>query len=552
MASLLKKFDFKGFNGGYNSFSGSRSNVKDNEIPAIPGQTQNVILDDNGSPQKRSGFTIFSAALTRNAPVTGLDVFQTGSQNSVIAASGTSWWNITAGRATAYTGKVFTANKQTTFCAATGVMFGANGADNLCYSPDGIVANEITANSLVGTYPVFYNQRIYMLSTLRDRVYYSNSYGFTNASTGGSITVSTAITGFDYANMFVTNLAATPTKQNAGFLVFEPGSGVVLTALRKDGDVLYVYSAQHGFWTITPNSTVNSDGTIAHTVSHVVSGIGAPAPRSIAKVSQNDQYFYGGDNIYSRGEVQYYQSPRVTTQSGRVQSEMRGISQTAKPNVAVQFYLNKVYVAYQTGTLFNDTIIIKDTVLNAWSTPFVGIPVSCFCDYTDSAGYRHLLAGSSDPSRPYIFELNVGTTDGGLPINASFETKSSDCGSAGLIKYAAFVDVFYQLLSGSLDCQVVGDETTVLAVYTRQQQLLGTGSNGVGSQIVGTFLVGAEFTPGSIIAATSYEGQFRIAVKYKQYRRISIKFSNPRLNEQFKVNNVVVWFKEGSINTPIK
>ena len=549
----LKKFDFQTFNGGYDSFSGSRSNVKDNEIPALPGITQNVILDDNGSPQKRNGFSIWSAPLATNQAVTGIGVFQNGPINTVIASSGTSWWNAASGTGTALTGKVFTAKKQTTFCAATGALFGANGVENLCYTTDAATITEITANTMVGTYPTFFNQRIYMLSTqYPDRVYYSNAYGFTAISAiSGATSINSAITGYDYANMFVTNLSATP-KQNAGFLVFEPGSGVQLVALYKDGDVLYVYSKSHGAWAITPSTAVNSDGTITHNVPHTLVGIGCPAPRSITKVAQNDMYFYGGDNVYSRGEVQYYQSPRVTTQSGRVQSEMRNVLQSAKPNVALQFYLNKVYVAYQTGSNNNDTLIVKDTVLNAWSTPFVGIPVSCFCDYTDAAGSRHLLAGSSDPTRPYLFELNVGTTDGGIAINAAFETKSSDCKAPGLIKYAAFIDVFYQLLSGSLDCQVIGDEATVLATYSQQQQLIASGSNGVGSRLVGTFLVGAEFTPGSTIAAASYEGQFRIPVKYKPFRRISIRFTNARLNEQFKINNAVVWFQEGKINTPLK
>lgn len=551
MPNHLKSFNFQKFDGGYNSFSGSRSNVKDNEIPSIPGSTKNVILDDNGSPQKRSGFINWSAALTPSFPVSGMALYKTYTTNTVIAASGTSWWNCSSGVSTKLTGKTFASSTQTSFCASTGVLFGANGVDNLCYTSDALTINEVTVNGLIGTYPTFYNSRIYMLSTaFPDRVYFSNPYAFTLPTQGG-LSVTTSITGFDFANLFVTNLSATP-KQNAGFLAFQPGSGVVIVSLIIDGTTLFAFTKAHGIWSITTNVTVNSDGTITHSFSPVVNGIGCPSPRSIAKVSQNDLYFYGGDNMYSRGEVQYYASPRVTTQSGRIQSEMRSIVQVAKQNVATVFYLNKVYVAYQTGGIQNDTIILKDTVLNAWSTPFTGIPISCFLDYTDAAGYRHLLGGSSDPARPYIFELNVGTDDGGVPISASFETKSSDCKAPGLIKYAAFIDVFYQQLKGTLDCQVIGDETTILSTYSQQQQLVASGSIGVGSQVVGTFLVGAEFTPGAVIAAASYEGQFRISVNYKRFRRISIKFSNPRLGEQFKINNAVVWFKEGSINTPLK
>ena len=552
MSSHLKSFNFSSFQGGYNSFSGSRSNVKDNEIPALPGVTKNVLLDDNGSPQKRQGFSRWSAALSLGAPITGMDIYKTYTSTSVIAASGSWWWNCSSGTATKLTGKTFANPAQTSFATATGMFFGANGVDNLCYTADGSTINEITTNGMVGTYPTYYNARIYMLSTAYpDRVYFSNPFGFTNGSALGNVVVNTSITGFDVGNLFVTDLTAT-VKKNAGFIALQPGSGIVIVRLIVDGTTLFAFTKAHGIWSITPINTVNTDGTITHNAAPVVTGIGCQAPRSVAKVSQNDLYFYGGDNMYSRGEVPYYASPRVTPQSGRVQSEMRGITQTAKPNVASVFYLNKVYVAYQTGGNGNDSIIVKDTVLNAWSTPFTGIPASCFLDYTDANGYRHLLAGSSDSARPYIFELNVGTDDGGVPIAAAFETKSSDCKFPGLIKYGAFADVFFQQLAGSLDCQVIGDETTVLATYSQQQQLIASGSIGVGSQLVGTFLVGAEFTPGAIIAAASYEGQFRIPIGYKKYRRISFRFSNNRLGEQFKINNVVVWFKPGSINTPLK
>ena len=556
MASQLKSFNFSSFQGGYDSFSGSRSNVKDNEIPALPGITKNVILDDNGSPQKRSGFSNWSGRMRTGDQVTGIETFKTTSFTTVIAASGSSWWNCSPGVATPLTGKTFNANQQTLFTGATGLLFGANGTDNLCYTSDGTTVNEITVNGIVGTSPVYYGNRIYMLSSaFRDRVYFSNPYQFTLGNVaglqGGGQSIGGVVTGFDTANLFVTDLTANP-KKNAGFLSFYPGSGVVLTRIYKDGDFLYVYSVAHGIWKMSLQATINSDGTVTHTVAQIVTGIGCSAAKSIATVSQNDQYFYGNDNLYSRGEVQYYASPRVTTQSGRVQSEMRGVTQTAKPNVATVFYLNKVYVAYQAGGTANDSIIVKDTVLNAWSTPFTGVPVSSFLDYTDATGYRHLLAGSSDSNRPYLFELNVGLDDGGVPIAAGFETKSSDCKSPGLIKYGAFADVFFQQLSGTLDCQIIGDETNVLATYSQQQQLVASGSLGVGSQLVGTFLVGAEFTPGSIIAAASYEGQFRIAIGYKKYRRISVRFSNNRMAEQFKINNIVVWYKEGSINTPLK
>ena len=556
--SRLKKFDFGGFAQGYDSFSGSRSQVKNQEIPAIPGITQNVDLDENGSPKKRSGYQYYSAAMSPGFAVTGGKEFLTPGNVSVIAACGSSWWKCGNGTAVQLPGATFTPNQQTLFDQASGFLVGGNGVDPLSYT-DGSTVTQITVNSINGYSPVFYNNRIYCIGPSGDRVYYSNTLKISNLSPGGTVngviqegspTFTSVVSNLDFTNMFNTDLTQTP-KLNAGFLVFNFGSGIKLKRLKVDGDQLWAYSSLQGFSSITPLN-VNVDGTITHSVRRSVVGTEFPAANGLQKVQQNDQYFFGGDNIYSRGEVQYYASARVTTQSGRIQSEMRSVSQDGKKDVAIGFYQNKVYVAYRSGGPFNNQIIVQDRVLNAWSTPWIGIPCSFFIDYTDINGSKHLLAGSSDPSRPYMLELNVGLNDAGSPITSAFETKSSDCGLEGQVKYAAFVDVFYQQLSGTLDCEVIADETTVIGTRSQQQQIVATGSAGVGSQLVGTFLVGQEFTPGSVTGAISYEGQFRIATNYKPYRRISVRFSNNRLNEQYKVNDAVVWFKEGSINTPLK
>lgn len=547
MASQLKSFIFKAFDGGYDSFSGSRSNVKDNEIPALPGVTQNVMLDDNGSPEKRPGSALFSGQMTVGHAVTGMKDFLKSSGNSVIAANNTSWWNCSAGTATQIPGVTFTADQKTFFTEASGYVIGGNGTDNLAYTDGNTVTSISTNGVLGGTSPVYYNNRIYVLGPTGDRVYYSNPVRISNLSSNGSVTSQSVVSPFDFSNLFNTDLTQTP-KLNAGFLVFNYGSGSSLKRLYVDGDQLWVYDQYQGFSTITPNPTVNADGTIIHNVSKAVVGAQFPSPNALQKIQQNDQYFFGGDNIYSRGEVQYYISARVTTQSGRVQSEMRSVTASGRNDVALGFFQNKVFVAYRTSGSINNTVIIQDRVLNAWSTPWFGINANSFLSFTDSAGAQHLLAASSDPQSPYLVELMVGNNDiNGLPIVAAFETKSSDLGSPGLVKYGAFIDVFYQFLSGSIDCTVIGDETNELASLTQGQQIVASGSYGVGSQVAGTFLVGAEYTPGSIVAASQYEGKFRITVGYKPFQRLSIRFSNPRPGEQFKINSVAVWYKPGSI-----
>ena len=543
MASNLREFIFKKFDGGYNSYPASKSMVKDNEFPAT-SKTSNVLPDDNGSVTKRPGNIIWSAKLSTGHAITGMDWFSNGNVDAVIASSGSQWWNCQSGIAIPLTGKVFTPDLQNHFTQALGVLFGSNARENLCYTTDGTTINEVTVNTNVGPWPVFFNGRIYMLSTqFPDRVYFSNTYQFTNPSAGGGVQSTTVISGFDYANMFNTNLTINP-KLNAGFAVFEPGSGIKITRLYKEtNSVLYVFTERHGIWTMTPGA-INTDGTVAHIVSQVVVGIGSPAGRSVVKVAQNDQYFYGADSVYSRGEVQYYASPRVTNQTGRIKHEMESLSELAKPNVAIVYFKNKVYISYQTGSSRNDTIIVQDKILNAWSPPWTGANANCFLNF-----HNQLLYGSSDPLNPYIYQMGVGTDDGGVPISSSFETKSTDCGHPGIVKQIYLIEVFYGLLQGYLYYEVIADETLII---DRGVQLTGGsvgGSSGVGSQLVGTFLVGAEFTPGATLSqTTSTNGSFRIKCKGdRKFKRISVRFYNANLGDQFKVSSVICRYKLGSV-----
>lgn len=537
MATKLKSFVIKNFSLGFNSFAQSKTLIKDEEFT----YAQNVELDDNGSCQKRPGSRRFGPVVVSGKATMGVGQFKNTTVNALIVAAGTNWYNYTTLASTALTGATFTDSLPTDFCQAIDRWYGANGTDNLAYTTDGTTITTVTSFGNVGRWPVFFNGRIFMTNTaFPDRIYYSNT-----------VTLNTnPATGFSNGNFgtFETDLTTTP-KKNAGFLQIQPGGGVTITKLFIDGDsggadALYAYTERHGIYKIGAPSVDATAGYLTFPVSHTNAYFGTVAGRSVIKVA-NDQEFYGGDNQYSLGEVALYTNVRVSTKSGRIKSEMNAIPPTYKKDFVNGFFKTGVYSAYTSGS-YNDRMVVRNTVLNAYGSPRVGINSSCMVEYVDTDGTRRLLAGSSKASDPYIYEIDSGLDDGGTAISAYFETKSTDCGFPGLVKRMGFIKVYYALLYGTLTYEVFADEissvTGSLSLGTSA-----TGSAGMGTQPMGTFPMGIEYTAGSVAATQATNDVITIPCNYISGKRFSVRFTNNNLSEQFKINGVSFHFLPGSI-----
>lgn len=531
MASRLKNFTLPSFKKGYNSYTLSKSLVDDQEIP----YGTNVYLDDNGSATKRSGSSRYGAEVASGKAIRGMGWLKNTSHNKLIVAAGTAWYYNDGSSVTALTGKTFSDDKKTHFAQAVDRLYGANNTDNLCYTTDGSTVTEVTSNGNIGDWPCYFNARLYMTNaTYPDRVYFSNPYLYT----AGTATFSASNFG-----SFDTDLGATPVK-NAGFIVLFPGGGVEITSLEVDGDYLYATTKRHGVWRIA-SAGLNDDNSVAHTITQVVTVGGATSGDSVFK-NGNDLWYYDGVNYVALGEQAQYQNLRISTKSARVQSEMTSIATSGKDDVVGTVYEEKAYIAYQVGT-YNDRVIVYDNRLNAYGTPWEGINVSCFLEFEESDGTRRLLAGSSDSSDSYVYEIETGSTDEGTAISATFETKSTDCGKPGLVKRFAFIDVFYAMVFGTLTYEVFIDESEAV---TGSQQLGNSTdlSTGTGALPVGAFPVGADYDESTTFADLAQNDSFRIECGYNSGKKISVRFTNNVSGEQFKINGIVIHYLEGSVH----
>lgn len=533
----LQSYDkISSFEGGYNSFSASKLLIKDNEFPQ--GALE-VTIDENGSATKRNGKSRYSAEVASGHAIFGLGRLKNSSHNKVIATSNTSWYLITSGTATALTGMSFTADKPTRYCQTIDRLYGANNTDNLAYTANGSTITEVSANGNIGDWPVYFNQRIYMTNaTYADRIYYSNSYSLDLSTSPPTLTTT------DFGS-FNTDLTSSP-KKTAGYIVLLPGGGVEITRLILDNqsgtDYLFAETKNHGLWRVGV-ATANSDGSLAHTVVQFAPAVNSPSGLSLVK-HKNDLWLYDGSNFSTVGEVATFQTARLTTKGGRVKAEADSIATAGKDDVVACSYKDKVYYAYQTGS-YNDRVEVHDSVTNSWSSPYTNWNVSCFLVHTEDDGTQRLLAGSSNASDSYVYELETGTNDQSTAIDAQFDTKSTDCGKPGLLKRFAFIDVFYGMVFGTLSYEVFIDEVSSI---TGSLQLgnSSTRTAGLGAFALGTKALGVEFESGTF-ASLSQNDSFRIDCAYTAGQRISVRFSNGNTSENFKINGINIWYLDGSI-----
>jgi hypothetical protein len=524
----LIAYPLKDFRGGYNSYTGSKSNIDDNEIPV----GKNAELDDNGSVTKVLGTSTYGAEIASGKAITGMGWLKNSSHNKVIVSAGTGWYYNNGTSTTALTGVTFTTSLKTYFFQALDRLYGVNATDTIAYTSD---ASTITtqSNGRAGISPIFFNQRIYLIDATTGRIWYSCAYTVTT-----DVTPDISVGFFGDFNTKLTGTVGVDFK-DAGFVELMPKGGVEPTNLTVFGNTIKIQTKNHGVWEMTP-TTKNTDNSVAHIVTQKVMKSTAPSPKGVA-INGADIWFYTGQGLTSYGEVAQYQSPRPTAKSARIRSEMNSVADALKSEVALYTYNEKVYIAYGTGT-YNDHLIKYDNRLNAFSTPIMGVNISCFLEYVDNNNVRRLLAGSSLSTDSYVYELESGTSYAGTAIDSYFEHKSIDAGRPGLIKYWAFADVFYTLLYGQISYTSYVDESTAISGV----QVVGSSSTitvlGY-PQPIGTFPVGYEFLSTASGTSSATNGRFRIDLEFTEGDKISTRFSNANLGEQYKIDKIIYYFQ---------
>lgn len=524
----LKVFQVPALNGGYNAYTNSKTAIEDSEMP----YGFNVQVDDTFTGiTPVNGSVRVSGEIASGYAVKHLHIHRTDAGEEVIGIAGQVIKKTIPTVAT-LTGVTPSADQDYMSFQGGLKSYFFNGVDNpIVY--DGNYLTSLASNlptngcGMVASYT--YRRCFVRDKVKKDTLWYSGMYSPEDSR--------------NFLMNFVTG-----GDNYAGYYTHRGGSGVEITSLFEVNGVLHFGTNQGEICSVTIAATTGITNSVSLSVQTVVNGSGVSSPFSPVQIGTDLHYFYD-TGWYSLGYQQLFGNLlRASVLSKRVKPELGSVLHKNKLSACV--YKDTAYISYGNGAR-NDTVLklsFKDRnyQYSNWSAPIKGWNVSKFVVYTDNSGNKHLYGGSSLSTDSYIYEYDVENDNNSVAYNKVFETKSFDCKSPGVVKYFAFIDVFYSMVYGSLSYEVFIDEDNSIS-GTRALGNSPTGGFGIGSQIIGTFMVGDEIDDDATMATLKLNNKFRIPCQFKKGQKISIRFSNNNTGETFKINGLAIYYQEGSV-----
>jgi hypothetical protein len=525
----LKEFFVKSLDGGYDNYTQSKTAIDDN---AMVGSSYNVEVDETFTGVKKTGgSTRVSNEVSSGYAVKHVHIHKTTSGDEVIAISGTTVKKIEPSES-ALTGVAPTADLDYMSFQGGNNSYFFNGSDAPFYY-NGSVLTAIASNlptngcGMVATY--MYRRAFVVDKINKDQLNFSGMFSpedtrnfLMNFTTGGD--------------------------NYAGYYTHRPGSGVHITALFDINGVLYFGTDQGEICSVTIASGTGITNAVSVSVQTVVKGTGVSSPFSPVQIGTDMHYFYD-KGWFSLGYQQLFGNLlRASVLSKRYKPEFSTILH--KDKVAACIFNDTAYISYGSGAYNNRVVKLsfkdRNFQLSAWSAPISGWNVSKWVVYTDTAGVKHLYGGSSLSTDSYVYEYEVGLNNQGAAVDSMVEFKAFDCGLPGQVKYFAFVDIFYSMVYGSLGYEFLIDEITSVT-GTRQLGNSNEGGIGVGSQMIGEFMVADELDDTATFASLQQNNRIRIPLNFRKGQTITPRLKNAVLGENFKVNAIKIYFQPGSV-----
>lgn len=197
------------------------------------------------------------------------------------------------------------------------------------------------------------------------------------------------------------------------FIDISPNDGDTGTGLAKNSDYLTI-TKQRSIHILTGDSTDN------FSVRRLQATTGCIAPRSLCLVNEVLS-FVSDDGVYFSDFAQ------VHLMSERLRKTWDGLNLRRLNQVASVFYKHKLYIAVPSvNSLVNDTILIYDTIRQAWNViPTGAWNPSCWTLFRET-GKEICLFGFS--TKGQVREIEKGYSDDGAGIPFEWESKHFDFG----------------------------------------------------------------------------------------------------------------------------
>lgn len=437
------------FTGGKDTYLGVRQ-IKDNESP----DTVNTDFKGASGIGNREGYAQVGVVTDSRTAIYGLAEYHTSSKDQLVkfASNGSTIkaYFSTGGSWTVATGNTFTDLKNVDTIQATiavtvptpaspqstdGVLFTFNGTDAM-QKFDGAAVAAHTGGTK-GLYGAYFDKRLWCV----DETYFD--------------TLNVSTQSYDVANAL--SFTADGTATTPLSLTFLPGSGKVITGMKKFKTSLYIFFSD-AIYKIDPSSTANQ-----YNIALVTNSVGCVSHRSIDQVEE-DLFFAADDGIYSLGEVANFTSIRTTNKSARIQGLFDALSGANKAKL-VGVYLNfKYHLFYSQFGADNDTCAPYDIRYKGW-LDWHNIAAQEAIAFTNSSTEREIYFG--EPTTGKIHKLGAGAIDDdGVAIAWHHYTKSFDQKLPDVTKLYFDTTWVFSSISGTVKVTVIFNDSEIASTTT--------------------------------------------------------------------------------------
>lgn len=469
------------------------------------------------SIEKRPGIAL-AVTLPTSAAITGLGTYYNGTTRKLLAASGTSIYDVdpvlgtyTALTAAVASAAVWTSGNRTDFCQAGGYVFISNGVDVLRKFSGTTVTNQ--TNGVIGKYQIFYKSSLWIAgdttSGNRARLYRSG----TDANLG-DFTNSTA-------NPFATSVYVSKD------------DGQDLNGFYKFQDFLYPVK-ERSLWRCSQDTSTAA--TI--TLELVDPARGCDSHHSIDTV-ENDNFMFNEMGVYATGfEPNILDQIRTNILSLRIDTKLQSIQKSRLSAVEGIYHDNHYYLSYTAGGgTVNDTIMVYDRQRLGWWEWSIG--ASCFSQFKDSNGQTRLYFGSPNADgKIYYFDQTL-LSDSGVAFATQWMSPKLSFKNYAQSKMFLTVLLYFAKRAGTITVTVYVDGVLAKTDTYRvgNQGFAGEGIASIGTEILG---VGS----GSLELSDSGGGDFIKIPINKIGRNIQVEIEDETASQTWQLNAMEFQFKK--------
>ena len=201
----------------------------------------------------------------------------------------------------------------------------------------------------------------------------------------------------------------------------DPDNGQNITAFLNLSNQAIVFKSRTMYRLNVISATVDTDN---------VYNIGAVSQKAVTSC-QGLGYFYSGDSVYSTDGT----APQQISRAG-IDDFLQAIPYQNQKNVTLGSDENNVFMSIGTVTINGE--VLKNVVLKfsvrdqSWSVRSYPKQFLQFSDYTPPTNTGRSLFGGTNSSD--VVQLDLGTTDDGVPIFYSIDTQEIDCNNRAHVK----------------------------------------------------------------------------------------------------------------------